>query len=83
MCTNESPASTAYIHLMLQPSKMSDMNISNVPPFLHQARLAMELKTPEEKLGWIFTLFDSDGGGEIEVSIGVYSSHLSWLALSL
>ena len=27
----------------------------------------MQLDTPEEKLSWIFSLFDADGGGEIEV----------------
>ena len=25
------------------------------------------LNTPEEKLGWIFTAFDADGGGSIDV----------------
>ena len=25
------------------------------------------IKTPEEKLNWIFTAFDTDGGGSIDV----------------
>ena len=49
----------------LQVSNLCKLLISLL---FSQARLAMELRTPEEKLAWIFTLFDSDGGGEIEVS---------------
>ena len=34
---------------------------------LTQAKFAMELSTPEEKLGWIFEIFDADGGDVILV----------------
>ena len=29
-----------------------------------QAKFAMMMSTPEEKLSWIFEIFDSDGGGK-------------------
>ena len=33
-----------------------------------QALQALQLKTTEEKLSWIFSVFDSDSGGTIEIS---------------
>jgi len=33
-----------------------------------QANNVTNLNTPEDKLNWIFTAFDSDGGGSIDVS---------------
>ena len=32
-----------------------------------QAKQAIKLNTMEEKLGWIFSVFDSDGGGNIDI----------------
>ena len=33
-----------------------------------QALRALQLKTTEEKLDWVFSIFDSDSGGTIEIS---------------
>lgn len=33
-----------------------------------QALQVLQLKTTEEKLDWIFSIFDSDSGGTIEIS---------------
>ena len=34
---------------------------------LLQANNVTDLNTPEDKLNWIFTAFDQDGGGSIDV----------------
>ena len=43
-------------------------NAGKLPYFCRlcsQAKMAMELGTPDEKLGWIFEFFDADGGGTV------------------
>ena len=43
---------------------------SNLQPTLSvpQVKSVKTITTPEEKLNWIFTAFDEDGGGSIDVS---------------
>ena len=48
---------------------MFDTDTSSTMKFSEymQAKQAIKLNTMEEKLGWIFSVFDSDGGGTIDI----------------
>ena len=48
---------------------MFDTDTSSTMKFSEymQAKQALKLNTMEEKLGWIFSVFDSDGGGTIDI----------------
>ena len=49
-----------------------------------QARNAVNLNSAEDKLDWIFCLFDSDGGGSVDLNeIEVKNFNLKWFLIFL
>ena len=50
--------------------KVFDVDRSGTMDFVEymQARNAVNLNSAEDKLDWIFCLFDSDGGGSVDLN---------------
>lgn len=54
--------------ISLSTCRLEIHQLSCLSQYLSQALRALQLKTTEEKLDWIFSIFDSDSGGTIEIS---------------